>query len=250
MTDIIHAKKSLGQNWLINQGVLDRIVAAAELVPTDTVLEIGPGKGALTTRLAASGARIVAIEKDHRLIESLRDTCASMPNVEIIEGDILTIDIAALNLGTYKIVANLPYYITSHVIRLMLERWPSPSRAICMVQSEVADRMLAHPPDMNLLGLSVQLYATPSLVMRVSRGSFRPIPTVDSAVVQLDINEQTDRGLSTAILDIARRAFGQKRKQLKATIPESVLLEAGISATARPQELSIDQWQAIARHLH
>jgi 16S rRNA (adenine1518-N6/adenine1519-N6)-dimethyltransferase len=246
----ITAKKSLGQNFLVNEGVLDRIVAAADVKSDDTIVEIGPGTGALTRRLATTGARIIAIEKDARLIAPLRELFASSPNVSVIEGDILAWQ-PALTPGSYKVVANIPYYLTSHLLRHMLEEWPEPSCAVLMVQSEVADRMLATPPDMNLLALSVQLYATPSRIMRVSRGSFRPAPDVDSAVVRMDIRPRTtqDSGAS-GLLTIAKKAFAQKRKQLKATIPAAVLERAGIDPTTRPQELSVGQWQHIVVAFH
>ncbi len=234
MTNNIPAKKSLGQNWLVNEGVLDRIVQAATIAPGDTILEIGPGQGALTERLVATGVRVIAIEKDARLIAPLRE---KFPTIEIIEGDILEFDPSAYQLQAtpYKVVANIPYYLTSHLIRLMLEQWPAPELAVLMVQEEVARRMMAKPPEMNLLALSVQLYATPEVVMRVSRGSFRPIPTVDSAVVKLTPHA-VDREEASRVLALAKKAFGQKRKQLK----------FGPRPTARPQELSVDDWRAIA----
>jgi 16S rRNA (adenine1518-N6/adenine1519-N6)-dimethyltransferase len=216
-------------------------------MPTDTVIEVGPGTGALTKRLVASGARVIAIEKDHRLIEPIRAAFADAPNLTIIEGDILELDVASLHIDAYKIVANIPYYLTSHLIRLMLERWPTPSLAILMVQEEVARRMMAAPPDMNLLALSVQLYATPAMIMRVSRGSFRPSPDVDSAVISITPTAtEGERQHARAILELAKKAFGQKRKQLKATIAVEALARAGISPTARPQELTIDDWRRLA----
>lgn len=234
----IPAKKSLGQNFLVNEGVLDRIVQAASILPSDTVLEIGPGTGALTRRLAATGAKIIAVEKDRRLIEPLRKQFAASPNVEIIEGDIMKWIPENRQAGNWKLVANIPYYLTSHLIRLITEKWPSPSLAVLMVQEEVARRIMAVPPDMNLLALSVQLYAVPSLVMRVSRGSFRPIPTVDSAVIKLELkNENEKREENLKIMALAKKAFGQKRKQLK----------FGPNPTARPQELSVDDWIRLAK---
>ena len=133
----------------------------------------------------------------------------------------------------------------------MLEQWPSPSMAVLMVQEEVARRMMAAPPDMNLLALSVQLYAKPSKVIRVSRGSFRPVPDVDSAVVKLevwDLNNEL-RASNEKVLRIAKKAFGQKRKQLKATIPVNALEQAAISPTTRPQELSVSDWVRLASAL-
>lgn len=254
MTNNLFAKKSLGQNWLVNEGVLDRMVATAHLGPTDTVLEIGPGQGALTKRLVATGARIIAIEKDHRLIEPLMSAFSSHTNLQIIEGDALEISPETLGLeaGHYLLVANLPYYITSHLIRLMLENWPSPSIAILMVQEEVAKRITARPPDMNMLALSVQLYGTPTIVMRVSRGSFRPTPDVDSAVLSISVHhlDPSRRTQNERILSLAKKAFGQKRKQLGKTVPSDALEKAGIAPTIRPQELGIGEWQRIVEAIN
>ena len=227
MTLKVTAKKSLGQNFLVNQGVLARIIEAADIGPKDTVLEIGPGTGALTEHLVRTSARIIAIEKDRRLIEPLHER---FPTVELIEGDALKTHPAC-----DIIVANIPYYLTSRLIRLITETW-RPSRAVLMVQYEVARRMMAKSPDMNLLALSVQLYAEPKLVMRVSRGSFRPMPDVDSAVVRLDMRPEADRDLNKRVMALAKRAFAQKRKQL----------HMGPRPSARPQELSVDDWKQLA----
>ncbi len=246
----VTAKKSLGQNFLVNEGVLDRIVAAADISPSDIIVEVGPGTGALTKRLAATGATIVALEKDRRLIEPLEEHFAGASNVSIIEADILRWR-PPYPAGSYKVVANIPYYLTSHLLRLMLEAWPSPSRAILMVQHEVAKRMMARPSDMNLLALSVQLFARPSLVMRVSPGSFRPVPEVDSAVIKLDIERHTDteRALALRVLAIAKPAFAQKRKQLKSSVDSEALRNADIKPSARPQELSIENWRCLAKEI-
>lgn len=245
----VQAKKSLGQNFLVNEGVLSRIVQAAAVSQGDTILEVGPGTGALTERLAATGAQVFAIEKDKRLIKPLSEKFAGFSNVHIIEGNILEGGPPSQVRTPYKVVANIPYYLTSHLLRVMLEQWPSPSLAVLMVQHEVARRMMSKPPDMNLLALSVQLYATPSLVMRVSRGSFRPMPEVDSAVIRLEIEPIADKSENEKVLEIAKKAFGQKRKQLKASIPSEQLVKAGIEPSARPQVLTANQWKAIASGL-
>lgn len=247
MTTDVPAKKSLGQNWLVNPGVLARIEEAAAVVSGDTVLEVGPGHGALTALLAETGAQVFAIEKDHRLIEPLREQFAKHQNVHIIEGDILTLEPASIELaaGEWKLVANIPYYLTSHLIRLMLETWPSPSTAVLMVQEEVAKRIVAKPPEMNLLALSVQLYAVPEVVMHVSRGSFRPMPTVDSAVIHISPDARADRSANGRVMALAKQAFAQKRKQLGTTLGTAVLLAANIPPKTRPQELSIDDWRRL-----
>lgn len=257
----IKAKKSLGQNFLKNPRILDAIVAAAELAPGETVLEVGPGTGTLTELLAKAARNVLAIEKDHRLISGLKTAFAGT-NVQIIEGDILKLDPADLNLkpGRYSIVANIPYYLTSHLIRLILSVWPKPRGAVLMVQHEVAQRMMAAPPDMNLLGLSVQLYARTRVARRVSRGNFSPPPKVDSAVVVLvpktDPMSDTER---EQVLSLARQGFRGKRKMLANTLaaatgktkPEisSILEAAGLDPRIRPEKVSLPAWILISKKL-
>ena len=182
----IKPKRSLGQNFLINQGILDKIVRAAEVGPKDTVVEVGPGTGNLTRKLSEKAKRVVAVEKDHRLIEELKEKFKNS-NVEIIEEDILKLKAESLKLkvGEYKIVANIPFYITSHFLRTVFEEWPKPKLIVLTVQKEVAQRIMAKPPHMNLLALSVQFYSSPTIIGYISKGSFRPMPKVDSAIIKL-----------------------------------------------------------------
>ena len=247
MPKLPHATKRLGQNWLINPGVLDRIADELGVDTESTVVEVGPGTGALTERLAKTGARVIAIEKDRRLIDPLHELLASYSNVTIIEGDILEFNPATCGLqpGTWKLVGNIPYYLTSHLIRVALEEW-HPALTVLMVQEEVARRMMAQPPDMNLLALGVQLYATPTMVMRVSRGSFRPMPDVDSTVIRLERRIDEPKGDRNRALDLARTAFGHKRKQIASSVPPEMLSQAGIASTARPQELSPEDWLRLS----
>jgi len=258
----IIAKKSLGQNFLINEGVVAKIVKAAELTPEDTVLEVGPGTGNLTRALLATGVRVIAVEKDHRVIEDLNAefSCAQ---IEIIEGDIMDFkpDEHGLTEGEYKIVANLPYYITSHFIRTVFEEWPQPASMILMVQKEVAKRIVAQPPEMNLLALSVQYYAKPEIIANVSRGSFRPIPDVDSVVIRLI--PRTEYYLTAEkeelFFAILKSAFGGKRKQLINTLPAIIgqnkkgtakfLDQVGLSPKTRPETVDIASWLILVNSL-
>jgi len=247
----IHAKKSLGQNFLANPGVIARIIAAAETKKEDVVLEIGPGTGALTSALAATGARVIALEKDRRLLEPLRAAFPPASGVTIAEGDALRIGPAffadyGMMSGRWKLVANIPYYLTSHLLRLLTTTWPRPERAVLMVQREVADRLMATPPAMNLLALAVQSYAHASRVMRVSPGSFRPSPSVESAVILLRPLPDADAAGIEHMLAIAKRAFARKRKQLGGIFPPELLRSVGVEPGARPQELGLDSWRAIA----
>ena len=265
-------KKSLGQNFLVDEQHLDRVVAAADLTADDTVLEIGPGLGALTRRLAAKAGRVIAVELDDRLITILRAQFATQSHVSIVHGDILKlnpVDLLAeavlvnraqgapakiVNPSTYKVVANLPYYITSAVIRHLLEASVPPSLAVLMVQKEVAERICAAPGDMSILAVSVQFYAQPQIVHQVPATAFYPRPKVDSAVLRLEVFPQP---VVTAVAPeiffrVVRAGFSQKRKQLLNTISAGLHLSkdeataaldrAGIDPKRRAETLSLAEW--------
>ncbi|MEK7125227.1 MAG: 16S rRNA (adenine(1518)-N(6)/adenine(1519)-N(6))-dimethyltransferase RsmA [Patescibacteria group bacterium] len=254
---IIHPKKSLGQHFLINEGVIEKIVTAAELQSDDTVVEVGPGTGNLTKHLIHNIQRLILIEKDHRLIEPLRERFGDGSGVEIMEGDVLELNPSNLGLRAsgFKLIANLPYYITSHFFKTIFELWPTPERIIVMVQKEVAQRIVANPPEANLLGLSVQLHATPKMIAHVSAGSFRPVPTVDSAVLKLVPHNQPLLSLEQEqiFFSLTRAAFAGKRKKLSNTlhglVSESIFIQAEIDPSARPQHLTLEQWVVLARIL-
>ena len=255
----IDPKRSLGQNFLVAENHLDQIVAAADLSPDDAVLEIGPGLGTLTARLAAQAGAVVAVELDDRLIELLRADFADRPHVTIVHGDILKLDPAALVPADrpYKVVANLPYYITSAVLRHLLEADRRPDLAVVMVQREVAERICAGPGDLSLLAVSVQFYAAPRIVHHVPAGAFYPPPKVDSAVLRLDVRPQP------AVVDVspaaffaaARAGFGQKRKQLANSLAAGLalpktavvaaLVQAGVDPTRRAETLTLAEWGRV-----
>ena len=269
----VKAKKSLGQNFLQHPTYLEKIVAAAELTPDDLVLEIGPGQGVLTRVLVARAAGVVAVELDDRLITPLRAMFATqLDRVQIVHGDILEMDpvtlvdqlASQLNRGEggspYKVVANLPYYITSAALRQLLEARRPPVRAVLLVQLEVAQRICAEPGDMSLLAVSVQYYARPQLIARVPAGAFRPIPKVDSAILRLDVYPEPAVALAPEpFFTLVRAGFGQKRKQLlnslsaglgrpKAEIVE-VLACAGIDPMRRAETLALGEWESLCRCL-
>jgi 16S rRNA (adenine1518-N6/adenine1519-N6)-dimethyltransferase len=274
----------LGQNFLVDATYLDRIVAAADLTPADTVLEIGPGVGTLTSRLAAQAGHVVAVELDNRLIELLRADFAAQPHVQIVHADILDVDPPALLAAhviegsaaeyvnrdyldrnyfdrNYKVVANLPYYITSLVLRQLLETTAPPSLAVLMVQKEVAERICAPPGDLSLLAVSVQFYAIPRIVLRVPAGAFYPAPKVDSAVLRLEVRPEP--AVTTvspkAFFRVVRAGFGQKRKQLANSLsaglalPKSVvqnaLENAAIDPKRRAETLSLPEWGTLCQAL-
>jgi len=190
----IRPSKRLGQNFLIDKNVLQKIIEAAKLKPTDIILEIGPGLGILTIELAKRVRKVIAVEKDRQLCTILKNilNAPNVKNVEIIEGDILKIESTfrldrneSLTNYNYKIVANLPYYIVSPVMRKFLEAENPPQLLVLMVQKEVAQRIVANPPQMNLLAVAVQFYAQPKIISYVSKNSFWPRPKVDSAIIKI-----------------------------------------------------------------
>ncbi|MEK7162377.1 MAG: 16S rRNA (adenine(1518)-N(6)/adenine(1519)-N(6))-dimethyltransferase RsmA [Patescibacteria group bacterium] len=231
----------LGQHFLKNKKILAQIVQTAELSKNDTVLEVGPGHGELTEFLARRAKKVIAVEKDRELIPWLRKKFRPNKNVEIREGDILKSKILNLKSG-YKIVANLPYYLTSRFLRKFLEAKNKPKLMVLMVQYEVAKRICAKPPEMNLLALSVQAYAQPKFIRKVSRGNFSPPPKVDSAIIKLS-NLQGSTSGAEKMLKTAKRAFQQKRKMLR----HSLGVTKSDFGTKRPQELSLQDWLKITR---
>ena len=256
---IIYPKKSLGQNFLVNQGILDKIVGAAEVGPKDTVIEVGPGTGNLTRKLSEKAKRVVAVEKDHRLIDSLQEQFKNS-NVEIVEGDVLKLDIGKLFENCklkiencdYKVIGNIPYYITSHFLRTVFEEWPKPKLTVLTVQKEVAQRIMAKPPHMNLLALSVQFYSNPTIIGYISKGSFRPMPKVDSAIISLRPKAESLKPADKDLFfKLVKAGFSEKRKQLLSNLSstgykkwalEEIFDKLKISRQARAQELSIPQW--------
>lgn len=247
--------KRLGQHLLISRKALDAVVSAAELTPGDNALEVGAGPGALTVELARRAGRVVAIEMDRDILPALAEVTAPYPNVEIIPRDLLTVDLGAVFGGQpYKFVANLPYYITALILRRILEARPRPTRLVVMTQREVAERMVAPPGELNLLGLSVQFYGQPRIVALVPASAFYPPPRVESAVVRIDIFDQLplDDSGRDLLFELAHAAFAGKRKQIHNSLaqnlrlaPEQVerwLVASGIEAERRAQSLSLDDW--------
>lgn len=259
------ARKSLGQHFLLDSAALDKIVAAAELTPDDTVVEIGPGPGPLTRRLADAAGRVIAVELDERMVDLLRAEVAPGRAVAIVQGDILQTDLRELvtsrGASHYKVVANLPYYITSAVLRHILEAPLRPTRVVVLVQREVAERIAARPPDMSLLAVSVQLFGAPRIVARVPAGAFYPPPKVDSAIVRIDVYPQPAEGVTdvAGFFAIVRAGFGQKRKQLRNSLSQGLrrpaadidatLRAAGIDPTRRAETFTLADWSRLQHAL-
>jgi len=261
-------QKRLGQNFLVDRRVLKQILGAAEIGPEDTVLEVGAGLGTLTQALAEQAQRVVAVEIDPQLVAVLRQQLESLPNAEVVLGDILALDIVSLvqeerlqDVPPYKVVANIPYYITSAVLRHLLEARARPQLIVLMVQKEVAQRIAAKPGQMSLLAVSVQFYGAPRLVARVRARAFYPVPKVDSALVRIEPHEHLPLGAKNIapFFNVVRAGFAQRRKQLRNALvhglalpPERVaqaMNDAGIEQRRRAQTLSVDEWLALYRAL-
>jgi len=250
--------KRLGQNFLVDESALQRIVQAAEVGPQDNVLEIGPGLGALTRHLAARAARVTAVELDERLFPALREVVGASPNVRLVQGDILHFVPRDLMGGEpYLVAANIPYYITSAVFRHLLSAAPLPRRVVLTVQREVAGRVCAAPGKMNLLALSVQVYGAPRIAAHIPAEAFYPVPKVDSAVVRVDVfpRPRIPAAHLDAFFRLARAAFSQKRKTLLNALSAGMrwgkphtracLERAGIEPQLRAQALGWDEWEAL-----
>jgi 16S rRNA (adenine1518-N6/adenine1519-N6)-dimethyltransferase len=257
--------KSLGQNFLVDHSALRRIVETADIQPEDLVLEIGPGLGSLTRFLAAQARRVVAVELDEALLPPLQEVLAPFENVEIVQGDILGKDPARLmadplgDANGYQVAANIPYYITSAVIRHLLEARVRPGRVTLTVQREVAGRICALPGDMSLLALSVQVYGLAKVAAVIPAGAFYPAPNVDSAVVRIDLYDVPI--IPPPYLDIffrlAKAGFSQKRKTLRNAMAgglarkpasvEALLEKAAIDPRRRAETLSLEEWGKLAR---
>jgi 16S rRNA (adenine1518-N6/adenine1519-N6)-dimethyltransferase len=257
----IKPHKGLGQNFLISEGILQRIIAAAALEEQDVVVEVGAGLGTLTRRLADRAGRVIAVEIDERLIPLLRQMMAPYGHVEIIQGDILAFRPGDLVSPPYKVVANLPYYITSAILRHFLEARAKPSRLVVTVQKEVADRIVAGPGEMSLLAVSVQFYGRPTVVAKAPAGAFYPSPGVHSAVIRIDIHSSPwlPAEQEESFFDVVRAGFAQRRKQLRNSLSQGLDLPAeevvrllrrvGLDEKQRPQELSVEQWVRVHREL-
>jgi 16S rRNA (adenine1518-N6/adenine1519-N6)-dimethyltransferase len=260
--------KRLGQHFLTDPAVLGEILAAAELRPSDEVLEIGPGPGILTAALLERSSRVVAVELDPQLRAVLLQFLGLDSRLEVVAADVLELDLAERmgfppaavgRRSGYKVVANLPYQITSAALRQVLEARVQPELAVLMIQREVAERILAAPGGLSVLGVSVQLYARPSLVTRVPAAAFYPAPKVESTVVRLDVYDKLpvdvpNRGL---FFRVVRAGFGQRRKQLKNSLAAGLGLEpaaaaalldaAGVDGSRRAQDLGLEEWAELAR---
>ncbi len=262
----VRPKKRLGQHFLTDEAVLERILSAAEFSSGDTVIEVGPGPGILTEALARRGARVIAVELDSRLVALLKKRMAPFPDVKIIHADILkvaprqlleSIITAQEPVRGYRVIANLPYYITSPVLCHFLEAQPRPAQMVVMVQKEVGETIAAAPGKMRLLSVKIQFCSKPAIICYVPAASFYPPPKVDSVVLRLDVYSEPPIDVSDVdgFFDVVTHGFSSPRKQLRNSLAHSLemppgdvarLLEkAGIEAKRRAETLSLEEWREL-----
>ncbi|MGV8050173.1 MAG: 16S rRNA (adenine(1518)-N(6)/adenine(1519)-N(6))-dimethyltransferase RsmA [Anaerolineaceae bacterium] len=256
----LHPKKSLGQNFLVEPGALQKVVNAAGITSSDHVLEVGAGLGSLTYLLAQSAEEVVAVEVDQNLIPALQEALAEFQNVCIIQGDMLELEPEALMpVEAYLVVANIPYYITSALIRHLLGAQHKPARIVLTIQREVAERICARDGKQSLLALSVQVFGKPEIAAHIPAGCFYPQPTVDSCVLTITLyleplilEEDLD-----AFFTLAHAGFSQKRKTLRNALSgglgistekaEELLRAAGVDSRQRAETLNLAEWGELTR---
>jgi 16S rRNA (adenine1518-N6/adenine1519-N6)-dimethyltransferase len=251
--------KSLGQNFLLDETALQHVIDAANITSQDVVLEIGPGLGSLTRYLAVIAHTVVAVEVDSDLIPVLNQVVTQYPNVHVIQGDILSLDpVQLVSQSPYLVVANIPYYITSALIRHLLEASLPPRRLVLTIQQEVAKRICALPGDMSVLALSVQVYGHPEIIAHIPAGAFYPPPKVDSAVIRINLfssplipSDELD-----VFFKLIKAGFSQKRKTLRNSLAgglrlsppvvEGLLHNANIDPMRRAETLSLPEWHKLS----
>ena len=268
----IRPNKLLGQNFLLSEEVLDKIVEAGELESKDVVLEIGPGLGILTMRLAEEAAQVLAVEKDEKIYQALRKILKRYKNVKLIHKDALFFDIKKLivpelvegqpfdsppaaghsgNNTSYKVVANIPYYLTGKIIQNFLTAQSKPKLMVLLLQKEVAERLTARPGEMSLLSVSAQFYSDPEIISIVGKGNFYPEPLVDSAIVRLKVLPKPRFGVDEKkFFQFVRIGFAGRRKQLHNNLTsglgagdyKKILENSGLNPLARAQDLSMADW--------
>jgi 16S rRNA (adenine1518-N6/adenine1519-N6)-dimethyltransferase len=260
LRNLLHAhgmrpSKSFGQNFLIDRSALMKIVEAAEIRPDDQILEVGAGTGVLTRELAQRARRVVAVELERDMLTLLAKTTCMYPNVEVIARDLLFLDpTEVFGEAPYKLVANLPYYITAPTFRHFLEGANPPRLLVVMVQEEVAERIVATPGDLSLLAVSIQFYGRPEIVAHVPAGAFYPAPKVDSAILRIQVKEQAplSRQERDSFFRVVQAGFSQRRKQLHNALTHGLhrrnedvrawLAAANIDSSRRAETLSIEEW--------
>lgn len=248
----IRPNKGLGQHFLVDGDSLQGIIAAAEPNSGDTVLEVGPGLGVMTRPLTRIAGQVVAVETDEILAELLRRDAPE--NLQVVCEDIMEYDLQQLPAG-YKVIANIPYYLTSKLMRRLIESTNPPTAMSILIQKEVAERVVALPGRMSMLALSVQYYGTAEIALIVPRDRFWPAPDVDSAVLKVTLTGRAFEADTRKLFRLMKAGFGEKRKQLKNSlsgglnvsieVATELIAAAGLSPTARAQELSLAEWRQL-----
>ena len=256
-------KKRLGQHFLVDDYVLNQILSASEVGSADVIIEVGPGLGKLTKELAKQAAKVIAVEIDGRLVSILKKEISPFPNARIVHGDILKItpeqllEIGSVSQQSYKVVANIPYYITSPLLRHFLEASIKPSIMVLMVQKEVGEAIAAVPGNMSLLSLRAQFYSKPTIIAYVPANSFHPTPKVDSLILRLDTYHQPPVQVSdvASFFDMISCGFSSRRKQLRNSLAQSLqtspnqvasLLEKiGVDPKRRAETLNLEEWKRL-----
>jgi len=262
----ISPSRDRGQNFLVDEKVLEKIIESANLKKDDVVLEIGAGFGTLTERLAQKAGKVITVESDRGILPILRRNLENYKNVEIIEKDVLSVvnyESKIMNYE-YKIVANLPYQITSIVLRKFLENEPRPNEMMVMMQKEVAERICAISGEMSILAVSVQFFGQPEIIQIVPRSSFYPAPEVDSAILRISrIKNESETNLKRIdvkdFFRVVKVGFSARRKQLhnnlanglrlKSEEAKNILLDLGLDIQVRAQDLSVDDWINLGNKL-
>lgn len=252
--------RHLGQHFLNNSTIVTKIIESAQIKPTDIIIEIGPGEGVLTEQLALYAKKVIAIELDKKLQNILEKKISHQKNIEIIFDDILKINLPQIlkerEIENYKVVANIPYYITSKIIRLFLESAHQPKELILMIQKEVAQRIVAPIGKMSLLSNSVQYYAQPEILFDVTKDNFNPPPEVDSSVIKISQIKKGNPSENKKFFRVVKAGFCARRKTLANNLANSFHLEKkeveeiiqkiNLNSNVRAQEISIDKWKEIS----
>lgn len=256
---MLEKKKSLGQNFLRSEKALTQIVDAGDIQANDLILEIGPGEGVLTERLTKIAGKVAVVEKDRRLIPILEERFAKeikSKKLEVIEADILKFDFN--NTKKYKLIANIPYYITGAIIEKFLSAKYQPEKMVLLMQKEVAERIVAKDGKESVLSVAVKVYGKPKIVDKVPRGAFVPAPKVDSAILQIEnINRDYFKGINEdKFFSMIKAVFGKKRAQIGRSFGEylsdkekalQILRSVGIDSKTRPEDINLDSWKELAR---
>lgn len=253
--NFIKTKKSLGQHWLVDRAILAEIANCAELTKDNTVLEIGPGLGTLTNELLKRAKNVIAVELDNNLASRLTSEIKS-PNLEVFNQDFLSFDLSKMPAG-YKVVANVPYYITSKIVQALMTAKNKPSIVVLLVQKEVAERLAAKPGDMSILAISAQVYSDVCLGVEVPRQYFTPPPKVDSQVVILKTKTKPSFEDEKTFFRVVKAGFSSKRKKLRSSFSgglaiskleaEEFLKRAQIDPNSRAEQLSIEDWIRLTK---